>query len=91
MIAQSVAEILAEHVKLSGSWHVKGMAVEALDNGILSCADPKQLQQICDGLSAEKIDGLLRKWLRLLPHPFTGAIAKPVTATTSQSGKPSSH
>jgi hypothetical protein len=23
--------------------------------------------------SAEKIDGFLRKWLRLLPHPFTGA------------------
>jgi hypothetical protein len=27
----------------------------------------------CDGLSAEKIDALLRKWLRLLPHPFTAA------------------
>ena len=26
----------------------------------------------CNGLSAEKIDGFLRKWLRLLPHPFTG-------------------
>jgi hypothetical protein len=51
----------------------KGVAFEALDNGILSCADPARLQQICDGLSAEKIDGLLRKWLRLLPHPFTGA------------------
>jgi hypothetical protein len=54
----------------------KGIAFEALDNGILSCADPKQLQQICDGLSAEKIDGFLRKWLRLLPHPFTGADRK---------------
>jgi hypothetical protein len=51
----------------------KGLAFEALDNGVLSCADPERLQQICDGLSAEKIDGLLRKWLRLLPHPFTGA------------------
>ncbi len=51
----------------------KGIAFEALDNGILSCADPARLQQICDGLSAEKIDSLLRKWLRLLPHPFTGA------------------
>src|SRR5437764_3636192 len=50
-----------------------GIAFEALDNGILSCADPKRLQKICDGLSAEKIDGLLRKWLRLLPHPFTVA------------------
>ena len=51
----------------------KGIAFEALDNGVLSCAAPEQLQQICDGLSAEKIDGFLRKWLRLLPHPFTGA------------------
>ena len=49
---------------------------EALDNGILSCADPKRLQAICDGLSAAKIDALLRKWLRLLPHPFTGADRK---------------
>jgi hypothetical protein len=54
----------------------KGIAFEALDNGILSCADPERLQQICDGLSAEKIDGFLRKWLRLLPHPFTGADRK---------------
>ncbi len=54
----------------------EGIAFEALDNGVLSCADPKRLQQICDGLSAEKIDGLLRKWLRLLPHPFTGADRK---------------
>src|SRR5215467_11945334 len=36
----------------------KGIAFEALDNGILSCADPARLQQICDGLSAAKIDGL---------------------------------
>jgi hypothetical protein len=54
----------------------KGIAFEALDNGILSCADPRRLQRICDGLSAEKIDGFLRKWLRLLPHPFTGADRK---------------
>jgi DNA-binding HxlR family transcriptional regulator len=54
----------------------KGIAFEALDNGILSCADPGRLQRICDGLGAEKIDGLLRKWLRRLPHPFTGADRK---------------
>ena len=51
----------------------QGIAFEALDNGVLSCADPERLQKICDGLSAQKIDALLRKWLRLLPHPFTGA------------------
>ena len=54
----------------------EGIAFEALDNGILKCADPKRLQAICDGLSAAKIDALLRKWLRLLPHPFTGADRK---------------
>lgn len=36
----------------------------------------KRLQAICDGLSPEKIDGLLRKWLRKLPHPFTAADRK---------------
>jgi hypothetical protein len=48
----------------------KGIGFQALDNGVLSCDDPKRLQVICDGLSAEKIDGLLRKWLRLLPRPY---------------------
>lgn len=54
----------------------EGIVFEALDNGILSCARPKRLQAICDGLSADKIDALLRKWLRLLPHPFTTADRK---------------
>ena len=49
----------------------RGVAYEALDNGFLTCADPAQLQAICDGLSAERIDALLRKWLARLPHPFT--------------------
>jgi len=51
----------------------EGVAFEALDNGVLSCADPRRLQRICDGLSASKIDALLRKWLGRLPHPFTPA------------------
>jgi hypothetical protein len=54
----------------------EGIAFEALDNGILKCADRKRLQTICNGLSAAKIDALLRKWLRLLPHPFTAADRK---------------
>src|SRR5215467_13765666 len=53
-----------------------GIGFEALDNWVLSCAKPERLQNICDGLSAEKIDGFLRKWLRLLPHPFTGGDRK---------------
>ena len=43
---------------------------------MLSCDDPKRLQAICDGLSADKIDALLRKWLRLLPHPYNAADRK---------------
>jgi hypothetical protein len=46
------------------------IAYQALDNGIQSCANPKRLQAICNALSADKIDALLRKWLRQLPHPF---------------------
>jgi hypothetical protein len=47
----------------------EGIAYEALDNGILACADPQRLQQISDGLSAEKMDARLRKGLARLPHP----------------------
>ena len=62
---------------INGHEHVKrqlakeGIAFEALDNGILRCANPRRLQQLCDGLLAAKIDALLRKWLARLPHPFT--------------------
>jgi hypothetical protein len=49
------------------------IAYQALDNGIRSCAQPKRLQQICDALSAAKIDALLRKWLHRLPHPYPAA------------------
>jgi hypothetical protein len=50
-----------------------GIRFEALDNGILSCTDQRRLQRLADGLSAEKIDALLRKWLGRLPHPFPPA------------------
>ena len=51
----------------------EGIAYDALDNGLLSCANPARMQAICDGLDAPTIDGLLRKWLARLPHPFTPA------------------
>src|SRR4051794_23446912 len=54
----------------------RGFGFEALDNGVLQCDEPKRLQAICEGLSAEKIDAVLRKWLRKLPHPFTPADRK---------------
>jgi hypothetical protein len=50
-----------------------GIGFTALDNGFADCEDPAALQRICDRLSAAKIDALLRKWLRILPHPFTAA------------------
>jgi hypothetical protein len=49
----------------------EGIGYEPLDNGILSCEDARRVQHICDGLSPDKIEALLRKWLRLLPHPFS--------------------
>ena len=51
----------------------EGIAFVALDNGVLSCDNPKRMQEIAADLSAEKIDALLRKWLAKLPHPFTAA------------------
>src|SRR5215467_7618477 len=50
----------------------EGISFQALDNGVLSCENPKRLQEICNALSAAKIDRLLRKWLQRLPHPFSG-------------------
>jgi hypothetical protein len=53
-----------------------GIGFTALDNGFAALHDPTDVtavQAICDGLSAEVIDALLRKWLARLPHPFTPA------------------
>jgi hypothetical protein len=50
-----------------------GIGFTALDNGFATCDDPAAVQTICGRLDAEQIDGLLRKWLRILPHPFTPA------------------
>ena len=47
----------------------RGIAFAALDNGIRSCADPRRLQALCDGLSAATIDALLRKWVRHVRPP----------------------
>ena len=54
----------------------EGITFEPLDNGVLSCADPKRVQAICDELSAAKIDALLRKWLAKLPHPYSASDRK---------------
>jgi hypothetical protein len=49
----------------------EGIDFEALDNGLLSCADAARAQAICDALGAEQIAALLRQWLDRLPQPFT--------------------
>jgi hypothetical protein len=50
-----------------------GIDFEPLDNGFVSCEDPERLNRICARLGPAQIDRLIRKWLRILPHPFTGA------------------
>src|SRR4051812_32149217 len=42
-----------------------------LDNGFASVEDVPALQEICDRLGAARIEALLRKWLAILPNPFT--------------------
>jgi len=58
------------HEYLKRQLEQKRIAYQALENGILSCQNPQTLQALCDRLSEQKIDALLRKWLRRLPHPF---------------------
>jgi len=48
-----------------------GIGFTALDNGFAAVDDPAALQRICDRLGEDQIDGLLRKWLAILPHPFS--------------------
>ena len=58
------------HEYLKQQLKQRGIAYQPLENGILSCQHPQTLQPLCDRLSEGKIDALLRKWLRRLPHPF---------------------
>jgi hypothetical protein len=46
---------------------------EPLDNGILSCSDPKRAQHIANALDPKKIEDVILKWMSRLPHPFTDA------------------
>jgi hypothetical protein len=51
----------------------RGIPYEPLDNGIRSSEAAARVQRIANELDAAKIDAVFRKWLRRLPHPFTGA------------------
>lgn len=44
-----------------------------MDNGFAAVDDVARLQAICDILGPAHIDALLRKWLRILPSPFSDA------------------
>jgi hypothetical protein len=50
-----------------------GIGFTPLDNAFAACEDPAGLQRICHGATPAAVDRLLRKWLRILPHPFTAA------------------
>jgi hypothetical protein len=61
------------HEWLKRQLRLRDIDYQALDNGILSCAQPARAQALAQALSADKIDALLRKWLHRLPHPFSRA------------------
>jgi hypothetical protein len=48
-----------------------GIGFTPLDNGFAAVDDVAAVQAICDSLGPTQIDALLRKWLRILPNPFT--------------------
>jgi hypothetical protein len=50
-----------------------GIGFEPLDNGFGACDDVPALQAICDCLDEDKIEALARKWLGILPGPYSPA------------------
>jgi hypothetical protein len=50
-----------------------GIGFTALDNGFAACDDVPALQAICDSLTEDKIEALARKWLAILPSPYSPA------------------
>jgi hypothetical protein len=52
----------------------EGLAFAALDNGVLTCADPARLQTVCDQLGQlgpAPLRACFAKWLARLPLPLT--------------------
>lgn len=50
-----------------------GIGFTPLDNAFATVEDPAALQDICDRLGPAQIQGLLDKWLAILPNPFSDA------------------
>src|SRR2546425_2957232 len=51
----------------------EGIGFEALDNGFLSCQDPKRLQELADSLGPAQLESFLAKWLDRLPLPLSAS------------------
>lgn len=51
----------------------QGIAFTPLDNGFLSCQDPKALQALANSLGPTQIQAFLTKWLNRLPMPLSSA------------------
>jgi len=49
----------------------QGIGFQPLDNGFLTCEEPKALQEICDSLGPDDVNLFFRRWLARLPYPFT--------------------
>jgi hypothetical protein len=50
-----------------------GIVFTALDNGFAACDDVAAVQAICGSLTEDKIEALARKWLAILPNPYSPA------------------
>jgi hypothetical protein len=50
-----------------------GIGFTGLDNGFAAVDDVPALQAICDSLDEGKIEALARKWLDILPDPYSAA------------------
>jgi len=64
------------HEYLKEQLTTRGIEFEALDNGLLSCADPGLAQRLANGFDEKKIERFFRKWLARLPHPYPAADRK---------------
>jgi hypothetical protein len=69
----AVKVCLNGHEWLKRQLSQRGIPYQPLDNGIRSSDDAARVQRIANTLDATKIDTVIRKWLRRLPHPFSPA------------------
>jgi hypothetical protein len=48
----------------------RGIEFEELENGVGKCEDPKTAQKIANSITANRLEALIRKWLRIVPTPL---------------------